>query len=234
MLQSSLAASTEDNLDKLLLSKLILANDIQVKSILSLAGKRSLVFSRNLAHEIAVLAASYCHQQSAYYHHPELLQQLDWLVNFICNAQSEDGTVNAGNIESPPDTAFLIEILCPAWTVLNLDSHPDTKTIIEKLGKFILSAGEGILKGGIHTPNHRWVVCSALANIYSIFPGSRYLARIDEWLAEGVYCDVDGHYPERSAIYSAVENTAFINIARFTQLCSSESQFLCLLSGAKL
>ncbi len=216
MVKSSLAASNEENIDKLLLSKLISANDIQVRNILMLSDKRSIVFSRNIAHEISTLVASYAHPQSVYHRKPELLKQLEMLVNFICQSQSDDGTVNAGNIESPPDTAFLIEILCPALTVLRHDQFQETATVIESLSKFVLRAGEGILVGGIHTPNHRWVICSALANIYSLFPDQRYLTRIDEWLAEGVYCDTDGHYPERSAIYSAVENTAFINIARFT------------------
>jgi hypothetical protein len=210
-------AVTGNNVDDALLNRLIIANDHEVKKILAKAAQGTLIFSRNLAHEIATLVASFCNKQSEYHHQSVLLDQLALHINFMSNAQSEDGTVNAGNIESPPDTAFLIEILCPALLVLSKEDLPDTKPLIATLSRFILKAGNGLLTGGVHTPNHRWVVCSALAQINSLFPDSRYVSRIDAWLAEGVYCDSDGHYSERSAIYSAVENSAFINIARLTK-----------------
>ncbi|MCB9247528.1 MAG: hypothetical protein H6613_02825 [Ignavibacteriales bacterium] len=73
--------------------------------------------------------------------------------------------------------------------------------------------GEGIRKGGIHTPNHRWEVSSVLAQLYSLFKNEKYVERIDEWLAEGIYMNEDGNFPERSRNYSVVENKSFIHIA---------------------
>lgn len=70
-----------------------------------------------------------------------------------------------------------------------------------------------MVTGGVHTPNHRWVISAALANINALYPNAKYIRRIDEWLAEGIFLDEDGHYLERSGVYSAVIDSAFITMA---------------------
>ncbi len=78
----------------------------------------------------------------------------------------------------------------------------------------MVKSGEALATGGVHTPNHRWVISAALARLNNLYPNKQYTARIEEWLSEGVYNDTDGHYPERSGIYSRIENNAFIAIGR--------------------
>ena len=92
---------------------------------------------------------------------------------------------------------------------------PHLRKTSDTLTKFLLAAGEALVTGGVHTPNHRWVVCSALARINSLFPDSKYVNRIDDWLGEGIYQDADGQFEERSTgIYSRVTDNAFLTVAR--------------------
>src|SRR5690606_22335008 len=85
----------------------------------------------------------------------------------------------------------------------------------EAIKKYLLKAGDALSVGGIHTPNHRWVVSAALAWIHSFFPDDRYKARVEQWLAEKIDIDPDGQYNERStAVYTPVTNRCLLDIAR--------------------
>lgn len=212
------AASGNDviSIDKALMDRLIQANDNQVTLLIKSIEKSKLQFSRMIAYNIATLIAAYCAKDSMYYHQEAVVGKLDVLVKFLAAAQSEDGTVNAGNLESPPDTAFLIEILGPAASIMRNDHSNNLQLVQQELKQIMLKAGEGLVVGGVHTPNHRWVISAALAQINHLYPNRKYLDRINDWLSEGVFIDADGHYPERSGIYSGVENAALITIARLT------------------
>jgi hypothetical protein len=83
------------------------------------------------------------------------------------------------------------------------------------MSRFFYNAGRCFLVGGIHTPNHRWVVCSALARLNAFFPSQKYVDRLDEWLSEGIDMDPDGQYTEKSvSIYSPVCNNMFLTVGR--------------------
>lgn len=203
-------------IDTAFMNRLLAANDQTAAKLMETVKQGSLRFSRMIAYDIAVLTAAYCAKGSAYYHNAAVVDKLDILVKFLASAQAEDGTVNVGNLESPPDTAFLIEILGPAGTIMKKDNSSELQAVQQQLKQILLKAGEGLVSGGIHTPNHRWVISAALAQINHLYPNKKYSNRINEWLGEGVFIDADGHYPERSGIYSGVENAAFITIARLT------------------
>ncbi|MBL7743395.1 MAG: hypothetical protein JNN00_07935, partial [Chitinophagaceae bacterium] len=209
-----LPGMNSNDIDEMMLKRLSEANDKQAGLLLNSIQADTLKFSRRTAYDFSVLSASYCFPGSTYYHDRVLISKMELLAQFLSASQSEDGTVNVGNLESPPDTAFVMEILCPAAAVLKKDGSTDLTAVNEQIKKIISKAGEGLVKGGVHTPNHRWVICAALALINDLYPDKKYIDRIGDWLGEGIYMDSDGHYPERSGTYSAVENTAFITMAR--------------------
>ena len=165
---------------------------------------------------VAALAAAYCAPESAYFRSEALIPHMEAAARALVAAQNPDGTLDAsGNLSSPPDTGFAIE--SPSSSLAALRGIEDARLARTKelLGQFLRSAGEALATGGIHTPNHRWVVCQALARIHSLFPADRYVARIDDWLGEGIDIDADGQFCERSAgIYSRVTVNALITMAR--------------------
>lgn len=84
--------------------------------------------------------------------------------------------------------------------------------------EFLKKAGEAFIVGGIHTPNHRWVVSMALARLNALFPDKRYIKRIDEWLREGIDIDTDGQYEERSTyIYTPLTDRCLVTIAKLLE-----------------
>jgi hypothetical protein len=206
----------EREVDEALMSQLLEANEGSVANYLeSIENSPDRQYYRNLSGGCAVLAAGYCHPKSSNFRSENLLPALEQTIDKLLTLQYPNGTLDSGgNRKSPPDTAFLLESLCPAANILR--SQPDFQelsSVKKKLETFLLNAGEGLRTGGIHTPNHRWVVCSVLAQLYALFNDKKYLDRIGEWLAEGIYIDQDGQFPERSRNYAVVENTAFIHLA---------------------
>ncbi|PKA99749.1 hypothetical protein B0O79_3468 [Flavobacteriaceae bacterium MAR_2009_75] len=204
--------------DVRLLKLLVTNNDDSVAEILQNGSFHldiRLTSFRRLANNISVLSASVSNRDSTYYRSSILVEKLCSYINILLKGQYDDGTLDSGgNRQSPPDTAFVLEHLCSAMKVLINDEHTELRVVRSNLKTFILKASEAMVTGGVHTPNHRWVVCAALANINSLYPNTRYIKRIEEWLAEGIYQNEDGHYLERSANYSVVINRAFITIAR--------------------
>jgi hypothetical protein len=198
----------------------VAANDIEVASLLQAVNTDDLKFSRRIGNNFSALAAAYCCPGSKYYHNDEIISKLDILTRFLASYQTADGTVNIANLESPPDTGFLLEYLAAAAYLLEKDSATQTKEVSKlkevnlELKKFIIKAGGALTTGGVHTPNHRWVICAALSRINAVYPDKKYVNRIEDWLGEGVFMDSDGQYPERSCIYSGVENGAFLTIGR--------------------
>lgn len=177
----------------------------------------SVVSPIRTAHFIQTLMCSYVSQGSRFYRSPEILEHMTLAAQALVDLQHEDGTIDlvTTNFHSTPDLGFTIFPLANSYSIMLQHRHLLFGQLEDALRKYLLKAGDALSVGGIHTPNHRWVVSAALAWLHSFFEEPRYKARIDEWLAEKVDIDPDGQYHERStAIYTPVTNLALLEIAR--------------------
>lgn len=208
------AASAQAYQESDLWKQMVQANDRHISKLLAMKDAANRHGGRSYGYNFAMIASAYCCSDSDFYLDSSLVSLLDYTADKLIGTQRPDGTINAGNLESPPDTAFIMEPLCAGVYILSQNNKEELKPVKAKIKGFLLKTGEALVVGGVHTPNHRWVVCHALARINQLYPNPKYVKRIDEWLSEGIYMDEDGHYPERSMNYSDVENNAFLTIGR--------------------
>lgn len=148
-------------------------------------------------------SASFLHPGSKYHKSPLLFERMKLAADHLDRVQTPDGNVEllTTNFNSPPDTAF---VTLNVGTAAFLAKKEDSRELFGLMEGFLRKGGQAMANGGIHTPNHRWVVCAALAQINEILPDPALVRRIDAWLAEGIDIDADGQYSERSTtVYNA-------------------------------
>lgn len=161
------------------------------------------------------LLSAYILPQSRHYKRPLLAERLELAAQAFARLQTKDGNWNLPftNFNSPPDTAFIMQAIC-------LDVLNARKFGFPEFEKWLLPAieraGGGLVRGGVHTPNHRWVASAALAGLHKLYGDPKYARRADQWLAEGIDIDSDGHYTERSTtVYNGVVNRALTYVAEW-------------------
>jgi hypothetical protein len=199
--------------DEDLLHLLTEANRKQIPPVLGNYRKRSETV-RNVARNARRLVSAYVWDRSPYHHDPALLGPLTWLVEQLAVRQHDNGLYDLGNLHSPPDTAFAIQDVCVLYSLLDADGRTETAGLRATLASVVQKAAPALATGGVHTPNHRWEVSAALARSHHLFPDRRYVARIEDWLAEGIDATADGIYSERSSTYAAeVTNPCLLTIA---------------------
>lgn len=212
-----------------LLMEFIRANDAQIPDLLTKQERRAghrwlggqldgygLHTAQATSGFISALACAVCAPGSKYFNSPDLAEPLHLAIGYMLKAQHADGTVDyyATNFHSNPDMAFILEVACPACQLLRANTLPAYNKLATELGQFITRGADGLVTGGVHTPNHRWVVCAALAWANHLFPNPRYVARVDQWLAETIDLDPDGQYTEKSTtVYSPAVDRALVTVA---------------------
>ncbi|KAJ1323375.1 hypothetical protein MN608_11525 [Microdochium nivale] len=169
---------------------------------------------RGVARAVRQLMAPFVWPNSTYFHDESLLPLVDEMLDALVRLQFDDGLYTVGNRHSPPDTGFLIDDYSILVNILEHDNHTGSQARADIIRKMILKASKSFSIGGIHTPNHRWKLCGALAHMSKLTGNETLVRRIDQWLREGIDIDTDGIYSERSPIYyGAVTNPGLISVA---------------------
>lgn len=162
---------------------------------------------------LPIYAACLTHPKSRFYDSALTMQRLRAATEFLKRHSSPEGNLHLqiSNFNSPPDTAFAMYNICGAAHLARQAKNSELESVLEPVVK---RHAAGVARGGVHTPNHRWVMCAALAQAHALYPNPEYLRRIDQWLAEGVDIDADGQYTERSTVvYNGVTNRALTTVA---------------------
>ena len=139
-------------------------------------------------------------------------------AEYLLRAQYPSGLIDLPdcNYDSSPDTGFAVQLLCAVLDVDRLQPSvdPQWRTLADLLARFVRGAFDGVRAGGFHTPNHRWVIASALAQATALWPDLDAEATIAAYLAEGIDIDAEGAYIERSVgVYDAVCDRSLLLLA---------------------
>lgn len=149
-----------------------------------------------------------------------LLDEANRAADSLLRARRPSGLIDlvTVNIDSSPDTGFAVQELC---AVLELDrrtphTSPGWTELRGKIETLVREAIPGILRGGFHTPNHRWVMVSALLQAGALFPElgtDEFDEVVHSYLAETFDVDAEGMFIERSiGVYDAVNNRSLLFI----------------------
>ena len=167
---------------------------------------------------VAPLGYAYLLPESRHYRSELLLQQILLAAEFARRHRNPSGCFDllTTNFDSAPDTGFVVQAIAPVVFAARQQAPEDEGAvkIADALGELIQTAAPGMVAGGFHTPNHRWVLVAALAQAQALYPELAVSATVDAYLDEGIDINADGEYSERSTgVYNAVVNRALIRAA---------------------
>jgi hypothetical protein len=154
---------------------------------------------------------------SKFYQSKELLEEMNLAALYLVKTQHSDGTIDllSTNFHSTPDTGFLVKRLAMGYELIEKSKTPGQEKMLANLKTFLVKCGNALTGGGIHTPNHRWVVSAALTKLNTLWPDPKYVARINQWLGEHIDIDQDGQFNEKSTfIYSSLTDRLLVTIAK--------------------
>lgn len=182
--------------------------------------EHGLVEGKFAIYRITTAVGVYCNPDSCYYQDLNLFKMIQAGLEFVKRCQNEFGRFDliSCNFDSAPDTAFCVKRLLPAFHYLALHGKTEAEqSIFQEIQQIVEKGARGMMEGGFHTPNHRWAIASNLLECAEIFhdQGMRKAAEI--YLQEGIDCNEDGEYTEKSAgNYNRINNDAIITIGDCT------------------
>ena len=93
----------------------------------------------------------------------------------------------------------------------------EEERILEKVEQIVRQGAYGLLQGGFHTPNHRWAIASVLMSCSRLFDCKEMEEAAYTYLREGIDCNEDGEFAEKSAgNYNRINNDAMILLSEAT------------------
>lgn len=206
-----------EHVDERLLDVLTDINNRQVPGVLADYQQQIDTFAspRALAQSALRLVSAYVNPRGAHHHDAAMLPPVTTLLEALADRQNPSGLYDIGNLDSPPDTSFVIADLGISYELLRDDDQSATEQIRASYAQIMRKAARSLAEGGVHTPNHRWEISKALAWLNHLWPSRMLRARINDWLGEGIDQDSEGEYSERSPNYaSEVTNRSLVTIAR--------------------
>ncbi|TQJ33768.1 hypothetical protein [Arthrobacter sp. SLBN-122] len=177
-----------------------------------------------LAHRPAMarllaLVTTFTQPGSGFHRQERLGKAMGGCLDRLEALQGPTGLFDGTNLSSPPDSAFTLNDLCLALRIIRATDAAATllSDVDTRLAGIVARSIDAMVAGGVHTPNHRWELCAALAQINGLQPRQDIGERIAQWLAEGIDQLPDGMYSERSPLYAtAVTNPSLLTIADST------------------
>ncbi|WP_458108725.1 hypothetical protein M1D51_04765 [Arthrobacter sp. R3-55] len=207
--------------DASFLDRLVGAADRQVTTMIEASdGGAAALAHRPAMGRLLALATVYTQPGSVHAGSARLPGLMADCIARLEHLQGPTGLFDGTNLSSPPDSAFTINDACIALEILGSRSDGLAGTV-SRLRGVVGRITDALVSGGVHTPNHRWELCAALARIHALHqsegdPRPDIQQRIGQWLAEGIDQLPDGMYSERSPLYAtAVTNPSLLAIADY-------------------
>ena len=165
----------------------------------------------------AFLLAYYC-EGSKYYKDPQMLLRCRLAAEYTLRQQKDDGTfdLKETNLHDGAQVSFMVTTLAPAVLLMRrASSHtPEEDSLYALLMHLIDRCADGMVNGGFHTPNHRWVMSSALCMCRELTGRSDCEEKMRLLLNEGIDQDADGEFTEHSGgVYNMVCDRALLILA---------------------
>ena len=166
---------------------------------------------------VSVLGYGYLMEGTRYYLDQHVLDCILKAADFARRSRRPSGNFDllSTNFDSAPDTAFVVKSIAPVVRLARRNRvDQGAQSISDALGEVIKVGSEGMIVGGFHTPNHRWVLVAALAMAKKLFPDLEVQTTIENYLRESIDVNEDGEYIERSTgVYNAIVNRSLIYAA---------------------
>ncbi|MDE7261490.1 MAG: hypothetical protein K2N78_05440 [Oscillospiraceae bacterium] len=167
---------------------------------------------------ISDMAAVYCCKDSRFYHDKAIYGRILLGLDYVDRVQHENGLFDyvTCNFFSAPDTAFCIKKIIPHLQYLTAGDAltAEEAALMARLRRIIHAGARGLLEGGFHTPNHRWAIASILSVCGKLFGEQELTQAAFAYLNEGIDCNGDGEFSEKSAgNYNRVNNDAMMMLS---------------------